>query len=260
MSAKAICAVTGGSRGIGLSIVLAFLDHGMIVYSLDKVEPDDQISKQALSRGQLTYLNTDVSDANTFIVHLEEIFKRHRRLDCLVNNAGLFETSENNNILWNTDTTTTEQINCMLNTNFGSVVHGTQTAVKLMKQCTLEQNSHKTIINIASTAAFGPFPMHPVYCSCKSAVLQFTRTAQIDLKAEGFQVYAVCPGIIDTDMGRMGGEPNRLMVAQLKGGKRTKPELVAAAVIGLFLQEKPEWNKCSYLIVDNHEINPIQDD
>jgi NAD(P)-dependent dehydrogenase (short-subunit alcohol dehydrogenase family) len=225
----------------------------MTVYSLDMLRPDDHDSKKALSSKQLTYLNTDVSDAKTFTSRLEEIFKCHQRLDCLVNNAGFFETSENNNILWNPNTTT-EQINFMLNTNFGSVVHGTRTAVNLMKQCTLEQGSRKTIINIASTAALGPFPMHPVYCSCKSAILQFSRTAQIDLEPEGFRIYAVCPGVIDTEMGRMGGERNRRMVAELKGGKRTKPELVAAAAVGLLLQEKPEWNDCSYLIVDNHEI------
>jgi len=212
MPAKPICVVAGGSRGMGLSMVIAFLlEIGAAVYSLDQVEPEDQnqTSKIAVSNGELTHLQTDVSDANALNARLEETFKCHQRLDCLVNNAGFFETSENNNILWNTETTT-EQINFMLNTNIGSVVHGTRTAAKLMKQCPLEQNNcHKTIINIASTAAFGPFPMHPVYCSCKGAVLQFTRMAQFDLKADGFPVYAVCPGIIDTDMGRMGGEPNR---------------------------------------------------
>ena len=63
----------------------------------------------------------------------------------------------------------------------------------------------------------------------------------------------MCPAIIDTEMGRMGGEANRRAVALLKGGKRTRPELVAEAVLGLFSRKK-EWTECSYLVVDNHEI------
>ena len=251
-AAKAVCVVTGGSRGIGLAIVYALLDHSddLIAYSLDIQQPDDPRSKEMLQTQQLHFRNINVSDIRSFLSCLEEIFQRHQRLDCLINNAGIFESSENNNILWDPNTTT-EQIDFMLQTNFASVVHGTRTAVNLMLQC---NDSRKTIINMASTAAFGPFPMHPVYCSCKSAALQFTQTAQIDLGPQGFRIYAICPGIIDTEMGRMGGVANRKAVAQLKGGKRTKPELVASAVVGLLLQTKPEWNESSYLIVDDHDI------
>jgi NAD(P)-dependent dehydrogenase (short-subunit alcohol dehydrogenase family) len=247
-----VCVVTGGSRGIGLAIVHALLhDHPeVIVYSLDIKAPEDDISKHAITIGMLTHLHTDISDCKAFTSRLDEVFRFRQRLDCLVNNAGVFETSENKNVLWDPNTTM-DQINVLMTTNFASVVHGTRTAVHLMKPL---GNSRKTIINIASTAAFGPFAMHPVYCSCKAAVMQFTQTAQLDLKSHGFRVYAVCPGIIDTDMGRMGGASNQHAVKQLKGGQRTKPELVAEAVVGLFLQQNPAWNECSHLIVDNHEI------
>jgi NAD(P)-dependent dehydrogenase (short-subunit alcohol dehydrogenase family) len=203
---NSVCVVTGGSRGIGLAIAHALLhEHPeVIVYSLDIVAPEHDISKHAITIGMLTHLPTDISDCKAFKALLEEVFRFRQRVDCLVNNAGALETSENKNVLWDPNTTM-DQTNVLMTTNFASVVHDTRTAIHLMKPL---GNSRETFINIASMAAFRPFAMHPVYCSCKATVLQVIRTAQLDLRSHGFRVYAVCPGIIDTDMGRMGGASN----------------------------------------------------
>ena len=281
---KIVCVVTGGSQGIGRAIVQALLeqDNRTVVYSLDRCEPlfsplaDDTgvggesfTLTQAQQLSRFIHLSTDVSDTKAYTSLLEEIFDQQgNQLDCLVQNAGIFETKENHNVLWD-DATTHEQVDDMLNTNFASVVHGTRTAVKLMKRQQEEQlsndkqdkgttTSKKTIINIASTAALAPFPQHPVYCSTKAAVLQFTQTASIDLQSHGFRVLPICPGIIDTAMGRMGGARNEQAVAALKGGKRTSPRLVAQVVADWTLQTNPpEWNQCAYILVDNHEILPM---
>ena len=255
-----LCVVTGGSQGIGQAIAGAFLHQtNCNVLIVDRVPPpsDVEIFCAAIKDKRLSYANVDVSDSEAFEDYMGSTFGGKDDppvLECLVNNAGIFETEENDNVLWG-ESTTCQDVDRIIRTNLGGVVHGTRAAVRIMSRQSLRRG---TIINIASTAALHPFPDHPVYCATKSAVLQFSQTADIDIKARGhdIRVFCVCPGIIDTEMGRMGGESNRRVVASLKGGQRTSPTLVADAVINLF-QRKEEYVECSYLVVDNHEIRKI---
>jgi NAD(P)-dependent dehydrogenase (short-subunit alcohol dehydrogenase family) len=246
-----------------------------VVYNLD-IQPctENDETKSITHHPSYRYRKVDVADGNSFTKTLRHIWKnelsqlqqqdqhqQHLHV-CLVNNAGIFETTENHNVVWD-ETTSISQIDTILQTNLGSVIHGTRTLVQLI---TKQHNSGEsvatgttpittTIINMASTAALGPFPAHPVYAATKAAILSFTQTAQIDHQHDPLvHIYAVCPGIIDTPMGWMGGTANTAAVAQLKGGVRTSPHLVAKAVLGLFHQEYPN---CSYLVVDNHDIENI---
>ena len=159
-----MCTVAGGSRGIGLAIVHAFLalEH-CIVLSLDVVAPNDETSRQAISQGKLRYKQVDVSDSAAFEASLLSEFQQcGDRIDCMVNNAGIFETEENGNVPWD-DTTTNEQIDRILLTNIGGVIHGTRIAARIMKMNPSMRISACTIVNIASTAALSSFPNHAVY-------------------------------------------------------------------------------------------------
>ena len=83
---------------------------------------------------------------------MERIYHNHGRLNVLVNNAGVFETLENQNVLWEqshtTNTVATNVVNQILHTNLESVIHGTRIAVQLMKKTA---QSTTCIVNIAST-------------------------------------------------------------------------------------------------------------
>lgn len=255
-NASPVCAVTGGSNGIGLAIVKTFLANEMKVYSIDIFPSHDDTCREALSSGRLSYLQADVADPIALNSCLQRAFDECGRLDCVVNNAAVYESHEIGNILWEEETTR-EQIDAIVRTNLGGVIHGTRTAFQLMKKKMLASSnsalSDKTIVNISSMGAFRSTPRRAVYGSTKAAILHFSQTADCDLRDEGVRVFSVCPGICDTEMGHMGGERNRLAVSKLKGGERTRPELVAEAVLGL-VQRKEEWINCPFLIVDNHEI------
>ena len=271
---RQVCIVTGGSHGIGRAIIRELLrtahdnPHVMtrVVYNLDIQTPpdreqgEDNTDLMAFSSPHLHYRLVNVARADELTEQLVDIWrleqsrlrKENEHLHvCFVSNAGVFESTENRNVLWDAATTST-QVDTILQTNLGSVIHGTQTMVQLAKS---DPTSTVTIINMASIAAFGPFPQHPVYAATKAAVLSFTRTCQLDLEGSSVNAYAVCPGIIDTAMGRMGGAVNAAAVAKLKGGKRTSPRLVAEAVAGLVANK---YKNSSYLIVDNHEIATVE--
>ena len=247
-----VAVVTGGSNGIGWAIVkaLLLLEEGsdtswkqpIVVIVLDRVPPSD------MSHPHLHYIQVDVGDLSAVQNAVSTVLKQHQRLDCWINNAGIFETEENNNVLWN-DATTTNAIQQIVAVNLCAVIHSTRWVLQSMRHTP----GGGIIINIASTAALDIFPCgHAVYASTKAAVLHFTRTAAYD--NPHCRIVCLCPGIIDTEMGRLGGEQNRIAVSKLKGGQRTSPDLVATAILDLI---RGKFKGCDYVIVDNHEIRAV---
>ena len=78
----------------------------------------------------------------------------------------------------------------------------------------------------------------------------------MDLQRHGIRVVCICPGIVDTEMGRLGGQRNRDAVARLKGGQRTPPKLIAKTVVQV-LRRDQQLMDASYIVVDNHEVTPV---
>ena len=204
MAKQLVCVVTGASQGIGHAIAERMLSNNCNVYNLDIKEPATK--KRAHGGSHLTFLKTDVSNAKEIAQRLQQIYDIEHKLDVMVNNAGIFEAGENGNRCWD-DAVSSETIDSILETNLGGVIHGTRAATQLMKQKREDSKSTSSssqatipkIINIASTAALGPFPDHPVYASTKAAVLHFCQIADLDLRGTcGIRVFCVCPGIINT--------------------------------------------------------------
>lgn len=77
------------------------------------------------------------------------------------------------------------RLNCEALTNF------TSACLPFMKK-----NSH--IINLASSAAFMPFPGYSVYGASKAYVLNFSRALRAELMPQKIHVLAVCPGPVNT--------------------------------------------------------------
>ena len=197
MGKQLVCAITGGSQGIGYAIAEKLLSNKCIVYNLDIKEPTATTTSFCVSDAK--FLQADVSNPDDVTARLQHIYDTERKCDILVNNAGIFETVENVNRCWD-DSVSSETIDSILKTNLGGVIHGTRAVSRIMKlQKSCKRAFFPKIINISSTAALGPFPDHPVYASTKAGVLHFSRIADIDLrKSHGIRVYCICPGIIDT--------------------------------------------------------------
>ena len=106
-----VALVTGGQRGIGLEIALAFVEAGAIVYCLDLPKTPDEnwfkvqkyaaqlpslgTSSQGKSlNGRLEYISADVTDQTMMWAKAEEIAKSEGRLDICVANAGILRAAE----------------------------------------------------------------------------------------------------------------------------------------------------------------------
>jgi len=128
----------------------------------------------------------DVTDETAFQRLIERAVEEFGRLDILISNAGIGVTGE----LSDMSSADWREIRSV---NLDAVVLGSMLAYRVMQK---QQTGH--IINVASIAAFFPYPLHTLYAATKCAVVGFSTTLRLEAQAFGIRVNVVCPGPVDT--------------------------------------------------------------
>ena len=191
--------ITGGGRGIGRAIALAFASEGADVVvaarTLDQVKTvAAEIAKTSDYSKSLAVV-CDVSDSasvNKMFADVRENFGYD--VDILVNNAGIAETSTINN-------TTDELWNKHLAINLSGTFYCSRAAMPAMLK-----NGWGRIINISSIAGKTGAPYISAYSASKHGVMGLTRSLAMEVGPSGVTVNAICPGYVDTDMVAQGIE------------------------------------------------------
>ena len=218
--------VTGSTKGIGRTIARVFAQHGAAVI-LNGSSSQEAIDAQAAELslecgGRVLGIRADVSDPNQVKELYARIFKEFKRLDVLVNNAGVMQ----DNLLGMfspAELGRTHGVNV-----FGSL-YNMQYASRLMAR-----NKSGSIINVSSIIGRVGHEGQVVYASSKAALIGATLAAAKELAPQNIRVNAVAPGFIDTDMTRsLPREKHDQMTASIKMGRIGRPEDVAN--VALFL-------------------------
>lgn len=220
-----IALITGCNRGIGKSILEKFATNGATVYACArKVGTLDELAFELSSKYNSTIIPVyfDVTDLNAMKQTFMKINKDHKRLDCIVNNAGIMEDAL---IGMATETVMhkTFAVNVFAPINF------IQYAAKLMKK-----QKSGSIINISSIVGTNGNPGQIVYSASKGAVISLTKTAAKELADHNIRVNAIAPGMIDTAMFRSIGE-NRVLERVSKIGMGRLGTAEEVADVALFL-------------------------
>jgi NAD(P)-dependent dehydrogenase (short-subunit alcohol dehydrogenase family) len=179
-----IALITGGGRGIGRAIALAFAREGADVAVTARTQAEiDAVAREISAVGRQSHaVPCDVTEEESVRRMAGAVQERFGRVDLLVNNAGtgrsapFFKTS-------------LEMWNQMFALNATSMYLVTQAVVKGMLE-----RKHGRVINIVSTAGKIPFRYCTAYVASKHAALGFTRALALELAGSGVTVNAICPG------------------------------------------------------------------
>jgi 3-oxoacyl-[acyl-carrier protein] reductase len=183
--------VTGGSRGIGRGIAVAFAAEGAkvaVVYKGSQAAAEETVKAIADKGGIARAFQCDVADAASVKACCEAVQKELKPVSILVNNAGVIEDGlfvRMEPDAWNK----------VLQTNLG----GTFLFCRELAFGMMQRRAGR-IINISSVSADYVNPGQTNYAASKGAVNSFTRALAIELARRGVTVNAIAPGFIETDM------------------------------------------------------------
>lgn len=159
--------VSGGTQGVGAAIVRAAAEAGAqaVVFTGRRVEPGTALAVQ-LPGLPVEFIQTDVSDVHQAIGSVEETIRRHGRVDCVVNCAGLVTRSS-------LVDTTPEHFDRHIAINTRGPFFIMQAAVKDM----LARKASGSIVNILSTSMHGGQSFLAPYVTSKAGLAGATKNA-----------------------------------------------------------------------------------
>ena len=198
--------ISGASRGLGRTLVDAFVDAGAaeVIAGMRKIE-----DRKALKRERVTPVRLDVtSDRDA------EVVAGMGSIDILINNAGVAGYG-------NPLTMSFKAAQDEMAVNYLGVLRVTRAIAPGMIA-----KRDGVIVNVATAFAKVNLPLIGTYCATKAALLSLGQALRAYLADDGVRVITVMPTTIDTDMSRGADVP-----------KMTK-EFVAAEVLTVIREER----------------------
>ncbi len=218
-----ICLVTGSTRGIGWAVAQEFARQGATVilngrHAGEILDRRCQELQEAFSKPAVG-LVADATDIPAVKNCYKEIFARFKRLDVLINNAGILQDALIGMI-------SEASIRSVLDTNLvGAIIH-LQEAARLMGRA-----NSGSIVNVSSIIGRFGNEGQTVYGASKAAVIGMTLSAAKELAPRNIRVNAVAPGFIDTDMTRQLPQDKRQQrLASIRMNRIGTPEEVARVI------------------------------
>ena len=232
--------VTGSSRGIGVPIALTLAAHGVnVALAARSAEGLDKVRASAEEKGvRAVSIPTDVADRAQLDVLVERAESEIGPTDILVNNAGIEAT-------FPYDEYPPEEITKLVEVN---VIAPMLLTRKVLPGMLERGRGH--IVQIASLAGKGGFPLQAPYAASKAALIQFNHSLRSELIDSPVDSSVICPGFVSdegmyADMAKQTGvEASRLL------GTST-PQRVADSVIKAIKRGSSE------LLVNPSPMRPV---
>jgi 3-hydroxy acid dehydrogenase/malonic semialdehyde reductase len=186
-----IALITGATSGIGAACAAMFAEQGynLILVGRRANLLEENADKLKVQFGvEIQYLVTDVRDKAALTQTLEAISEEWKKVNVLVNNAGLSKGLEP------IDQGDTDDWDAMIDTNVKGLLYVT----RIVSNWMIPQKSGH-IINIGSIAGKEVYPNGNVYCASKHAVDALNKGMRIDLLPHHIKVTAINPGMVETE-------------------------------------------------------------
>ena len=217
--------VTGGSKGIGRSIALAFAEAGAKVSICARGKDALETTRKEIEKfGGATHAEScDLADGAAITRYIPAAAKAIGGIDVLVNNATGYGLGDDE-----------QSWDASLDVDLRATIRASREALPF-----LEKTEGASIINIASGSGLRPSVRTPAYGAAKAAVIHYTRTHAALLARKHIRVNCVAPGSIEFPGGwwelRKTNEPElyKATLANCPMGRMGRAEEVAQVVMFL---------------------------
>lgn len=187
-----VAIVTGGTRGIGYSIVKKYLENGAkVVLFGSRQETVDKALASLKAENSAWEVEGDcpnLGDAQAVREAVQKIKDKFGKIDILVNNAGVSDSTP-------IDSYQDGQFEKIMNLNVNAIINAVRPVVPIMKE-----QGGGCIINTSSMVSISGQPSGVAYPTSKFAVNGLTLSLARELGPSNIRVNAVAPGITNTDM------------------------------------------------------------
>jgi NAD(P)-dependent dehydrogenase (short-subunit alcohol dehydrogenase family) len=239
-----VAIVTGGSRGIGKDIALAFAEAGAsVVIAARKTQLLEKVAEQIQTDGlEGFYVTCDLNNDHDILGLIEKTIARYGKIDILVNNSGISpfvkKSEEVSKKMWHE----------VIQVNLLAPFLLSREAGKIM----MKQNWGR-IINLASVGGIVALPRQIAYCATKAALIHMTKVLAVEWAQKyNITVNAIAPGYVATDLtqGMRSSEKISKNLLQRNPSKRfgRSDEIVNAALY--LASEGASFTTGSILVVD----------
>jgi 3-hydroxy acid dehydrogenase/malonic semialdehyde reductase len=186
-----IALITGATSGIGEACAHLFArEHYNLVLTGRRLDRLNKLAKELNTayNAEVAVSSFDVRDREQVVSSLDSLPDKWKKVDVLINNAGLsqgLDPIQNGSYAdWDT----------MIDTNIKGLLYVTKIVSGWMIG-----NKHGHIINLGSIAGKEVYPNGNVYCATKHAVDALNKAMRIDLLPHGIKVTGVHPGAVETE-------------------------------------------------------------
>lgn len=219
-----VALVTGAARGIGAATAIALAAAGARLALVDRDEEGLARTADAIGAdgGEAIAITADVTDAPSIQRAVDAVVAQWRRLDVLVNNAGIVRDATLAKV-------TDEDWQATMDVNLRGTMVCTRAALGPMRAAGAGRILSATSV-VARMGNYG----QTAYAASKAGIIGLTRAWARELGPLGITANAVAPGFINTDMAR--GVPEKVMTALLArtaARRLGRPEEVANVYVFL---------------------------
>ena len=209
-----VAIVTGASRGIGAAIAAGYAAAGAAVVAVAR--------SSAPAVEGVSFHSCDVTDSAAFARLCRDVFRQHRRLDTLVNAAGMTKPgAAGSGALAAFDETLATNLRAAYSCSLAAAEH-------------MAKSGGGAIINVTSIGSVLGFPDNPGYVAAKGGLRMLSKALAIDLAPARIRVNNLAPGYIRTAMTEASfADPMRREQRQrhtILGRWGTPDDLVGAAI------------------------------
>lgn len=218
-----VALITGSTSGIGKAIAEKLASDGFTIAFHSRSSVDEGRALASAYSGA-TYTQADLSDQDQAIYLITEVLSRHRRLDVLVNNAGInaiiphAALKEASAEIWRE----LYEVNVIAP---WTLIAEAEQALRAASS----SDCPSCIINISSHAGVRPKGASIPYAASKAALNHVTQLLALNL-SPSIRVNAVAPGLVDTPMTKDWISAHKLWKEKSPMGRGAKPDEIAHTV------------------------------